>query len=90
MPLPLRAYAFQNALLMSFKFITILIHIQVCCAAGLAVMDEVERLRGSVTEVGDYLMGRIKALSEKHSIIGDVRGRYHILTLLILLILLTL
>ncbi|XP_008782610.2 alanine--glyoxylate aminotransferase 2 homolog 3, mitochondrial-like isoform X2 [Phoenix dactylifera] len=49
----------------------------VCTAAGLAVLRvlEKERLQDNAFVVGSYLKDRLKALQEKHEIIGDVRGR---------------
>ena len=48
----------------------------VACAAGLAVLDvlEEEHLQNNALEVGRYLIARLEALKEKHSLIGDVRG----------------
>ncbi|KAJ6842624.1 alanine--glyoxylate aminotransferase 2-like protein 3, mitochondrial-like [Iris pallida] len=49
----------------------------VCTAGGLAVLRvlEKERLQENAFLVGSYLKDRLKALQEKHDIIGDVRGR---------------
>ncbi|TGW05931.1 aminotransferase class III-fold pyridoxal phosphate-dependent enzyme, partial [Mesorhizobium sp. M2D.F.Ca.ET.145.01.1.1] len=49
----------------------------VSCAAGLAVLDVIERdgLRRNALEIGDYLMARFKALQARYEIIGDVRGQ---------------
>ena len=48
----------------------------VSCAAANAVMDviETENLQAKAKETGDYMRAGLKKLSEKHSIIGDVRG----------------
>jgi 4-aminobutyrate aminotransferase-like enzyme/Ser/Thr protein kinase RdoA (MazF antagonist) len=48
----------------------------VACAAGLAVLDvlEEEHLQANALQVGRYLAARLKALQEKHALIGDVRG----------------
>lgn len=48
----------------------------VACAAGLAVLDvlEEEHLQENALRVGRYLVARLKALQEKHALIGDVRG----------------
>jgi 4-aminobutyrate aminotransferase-like enzyme len=48
----------------------------VSCAIGLAVLDviEQEHLQANALDVGNYLMGRLSALAEKHPLIGDVRG----------------
>ncbi|SHL05664.1 Adenosylmethionine-8-amino-7-oxononanoate aminotransferase [Roseovarius marisflavi] len=46
------------------------------CAAGLAVIDEIERL-GLVKNsalMGDKLVTRLRGLMDRHAIIGDVRG----------------
>ncbi|QPC90579.1 aminotransferase class III-fold pyridoxal phosphate-dependent enzyme [Mesorhizobium sp. INR15] len=49
----------------------------VSCAAGLAVLDVIERdgLRRNATEIGDYLIARVKDLQARYEIIGDVRGQ---------------
>src|SRR5262249_6361 len=46
-------------------------------AAILAVIDTVEDedLVGHSRQMGDYFMGELKKLKEKHKIIADVRGR---------------
>jgi 4-aminobutyrate aminotransferase-like enzyme/Ser/Thr protein kinase RdoA (MazF antagonist) len=48
----------------------------VACAAGLAVLDvlEEEHLQDNALGVGRYLFARLKALQERHPLIGDVRG----------------
>jgi 4-aminobutyrate aminotransferase-like enzyme/Ser/Thr protein kinase RdoA (MazF antagonist) len=48
----------------------------VACAAGLAVLDllEEEHLQENALRVGSYLVSRLKALQERHALIGDVRG----------------
>lgn len=47
-----------------------------CTAGGLAVLKvlEKERLQENAFAVGSYLKDRLRALKEKHDIIGDVRG----------------
>jgi 4-aminobutyrate aminotransferase-like enzyme len=49
----------------------------VSCAAGLAVLDVLERdnLQASAEEVGAYIRHGLERLQQKHEIIGDVRGR---------------
>ena len=48
----------------------------VCCAAALATLDLVEGgLMANAALMGDRLLARAAALMEKHSCIGDVRGR---------------
>jgi 4-aminobutyrate aminotransferase-like enzyme/Ser/Thr protein kinase RdoA (MazF antagonist) len=49
----------------------------VACAAGLAVLDvlEEEDLMRHAAEVGAHLQARLRTLSERHQLIGDVRGR---------------
>jgi 4-aminobutyrate aminotransferase-like enzyme/Ser/Thr protein kinase RdoA (MazF antagonist) len=49
----------------------------VSCAAGLAVLDVLERdnLQANAEKVGTYIKHGLKALQQKHDIIGDVRGR---------------
>lgn len=46
------------------------------CAAGLAVIDEIERqdLVGNAARMGTLLQGRLHGLMQRHAIIGDVRG----------------
>jgi 4-aminobutyrate aminotransferase-like enzyme len=49
----------------------------VACAAGMALLDELER-RGLVNksgELGDYFRRHLRKLAEKQSLIGDVRGK---------------
>ena len=47
------------------------------CAAGLAVIDEIERenLTENSTLMGDKLAKHLRSLMHKYSIIGDVRGK---------------
>ncbi len=49
----------------------------VCASAGLAVLDTIasEGLTENAAEVGTYLQALLMGLSEKHAMIGDVRGR---------------
>jgi 4-aminobutyrate aminotransferase len=48
----------------------------VCCAAALATLDLVEGgLMANAAAMGERLLGRARALMEKHACIGDVRGR---------------
>jgi taurine-pyruvate aminotransferase len=46
-------------------------------AAALANMEiiEQENLLDNVNKMGDYLMGRLNELMDKHEIIGEVRGK---------------
>jgi 4-aminobutyrate aminotransferase-like enzyme/Ser/Thr protein kinase RdoA (MazF antagonist) len=48
----------------------------VACAAGLAVLDVLERekLRENADRVGAYLRSGLESLAERHPSIGDVRG----------------
>jgi 4-aminobutyrate aminotransferase-like enzyme/Ser/Thr protein kinase RdoA (MazF antagonist) len=48
----------------------------VSCAAGLAVLDVIERegLQEQAEQVGAYLLKELKRLGERHVLIGDVRG----------------
>jgi 4-aminobutyrate aminotransferase-like enzyme len=48
----------------------------VSCAAGLAVLDVVqeEDLQTRARVVGEHLLARLRALAERHGLIGDVRG----------------
>ncbi|GAC1616624.1 MAG: aminotransferase class III-fold pyridoxal phosphate-dependent enzyme [Ktedonobacteraceae bacterium] len=49
----------------------------VSCAIGLAVLDVIaeEQLQTNALRVGKHLMDELRGLMEKHSLIGDVRGR---------------
>jgi ethanolamine-phosphate phospho-lyase len=49
----------------------------VSCAVGLAVLDviEEERLRENAAKVGAHFVDRLRGLADRHSWIGDVRGR---------------
>src|SRR5262245_51168377 len=48
----------------------------VSCAVGTAVLDviEGEELQRHALNVGGFLMGGLRELQRKHSLIGDVRG----------------
>ena len=48
----------------------------VSCAIGLAVLDVVrdERLQANALEVGTFLRDGLRALMDRHPLIGDVRG----------------
>jgi 4-aminobutyrate aminotransferase-like enzyme len=48
----------------------------VSCAVGLAVLEVVqeEKLQAHALVVGDHLLRGLRALKERHKIIGDVRG----------------
>ncbi|MDF2235067.1 aspartate aminotransferase family protein [Albimonas sp. CAU 1670] len=47
------------------------------CAAGLAVVEEIERqeLCANAERMGEALMARLHGLMQKHELIGDVRGK---------------
>jgi 4-aminobutyrate aminotransferase-like enzyme len=49
----------------------------VACAAGMALLDEIERrdLVNKSSELGDYFRHHLHKLAEKQSLIGDVRGK---------------
>jgi len=49
----------------------------VSCAAGLAVLDVMERedLQANATSVGRYLSSGLGDLASRHMAVGDVRGR---------------
>ncbi len=49
----------------------------VSCAVGLAVLDvlDEQHLLENARVQGDYLLGRFRALADRHAAIGDVRGR---------------
>jgi len=48
----------------------------VACAVGLAVLDvvEEERLQSHARKVGDHLLAALRALPDRHPLVGDVRG----------------
>ena len=48
----------------------------VSCAAGLAVLDVIERdkLRENALDVGNYLLAGFRDMQKRYDIIGDVRG----------------
>lgn len=48
----------------------------VSCAAGLAVLDVIERdgLRRNAAEIGAYLVARFSRMQARYDVIGDVRG----------------
>jgi 4-aminobutyrate aminotransferase-like enzyme len=48
----------------------------VSCAVGLAVLDVVqeERLQEHAREVGETLLGALRAIAGRHALVGDVRG----------------
>ncbi|RWK43679.1 aminotransferase class III-fold pyridoxal phosphate-dependent enzyme [Mesorhizobium sp.] len=48
----------------------------VACAAGMAVLDVIERenLIDRSAVIGDYLRQELRRLAERHAIIGDIRG----------------
>jgi 4-aminobutyrate aminotransferase-like enzyme len=48
----------------------------VSCAAGLAVLEVLERegLQANALEVGGYVTRGLRALAERYTLIGDVRG----------------
>ncbi|KAK9272700.1 hypothetical protein L1049_003077 [Liquidambar formosana] len=49
----------------------------VCSSGGLAVLRvlDKEKRQEHCADVGSHLIGRLRALQERHEIIGDVRGR---------------
>jgi 4-aminobutyrate aminotransferase-like enzyme len=49
----------------------------VSCAIGSTVLDVVrdEELQANALNVGEYLLGRLSSLKDKHELVGDVRGR---------------
>src|SRR6185437_8175761 len=49
----------------------------VSCEVGLAVLDEIESrgLQRHAAEVGAYFLTSLQGLMDRHSLIGDVRGR---------------
>lgn len=49
----------------------------VSCAAGMAVLDQIERfdLVNRGVEVGDYFRAQLRELAQRQPLIGDVRGK---------------
>ncbi len=49
----------------------------VSCEVGLAVLDVIEQeaLQSRARRVGEYLTRGLRALAERHALVGDVRGR---------------
>jgi 4-aminobutyrate aminotransferase len=48
----------------------------VCCAAALETIALLEEeLIENAARVGDFLLGRLDKLKQKHALIGDVRGK---------------
>lgn len=49
----------------------------VSCAAGLAVLDVIERdgLLANAAEIGAYLVARFREMQARYEVIGDVRGQ---------------
>ncbi|MDQ2918618.1 MAG: aminotransferase class III-fold pyridoxal phosphate-dependent enzyme [Verrucomicrobiota bacterium] len=49
----------------------------VVCAQGMAVLDIIDRekLQENSLNIGNHLLGGLNRLKDKHSIIGDVRGK---------------
>jgi 4-aminobutyrate aminotransferase len=48
----------------------------VSCAASLATLELLQNgLMANAAEVGEYLMGKLRTLADRHRLIGDVRGR---------------
>ncbi|MGP6088395.1 aminotransferase family protein [Antarctobacter jejuensis] len=47
------------------------------CAAGLAVLEEIDRLDlcANAAAMGEKLLARLQGLMQRHEIIGDVRGK---------------
>src|ERR1017187_10034413 len=47
-----------------------------CCAAALATLDLVERQYcANAAKVGDYFMKKLRVLAQKHSVVGEIRGK---------------
>ena len=48
----------------------------VACAAALATIEVIEKenLIENARDLGDYALGRMQVMKQKHAIIGDVRG----------------
>ena len=49
----------------------------VVCAQGMAVLDVIDRekLQENSLNMGNYLLGGLSRLKDKHNLIGDVRGK---------------
>lgn len=78
---PLGAVVTTRAIAESFdngmEFFTTFGGNPVSCACGLAVLDviEQENLQQRARKLGEHFLEGLRALQEKHEIIGDVRGR---------------
>jgi 4-aminobutyrate aminotransferase len=47
-----------------------------CCAAALATLEIVEKeLCANAARIGAYFMVKLRALADRHSVIGEVRGK---------------
>jgi 4-aminobutyrate aminotransferase len=47
-----------------------------CCAAALATLDLVEhQYTANAARVGEHFMKKLRALAQRHEVIGEVRGR---------------
>jgi 4-aminobutyrate aminotransferase-like enzyme/Ser/Thr protein kinase RdoA (MazF antagonist) len=66
----------MEAFLKEYSFFSTFGGNNVSCAAGLAVLDVIERegLIENSRVVGDYFKASLKGLMAKHDLIGDVRG----------------
>ena len=65
-----------NAFRKAFRYFNTFGGNPVSCAAGMAVLDvlERERLQDNAREVGAYALDGLRRLAAKHEIIGNVRG----------------
>ncbi len=77
---PLGAVVTSEAIAASFdngmEFFSTFGGSSVSCAVGVAVLDVVrdEALQTHARTVGGHLLGRLSALTDRHDIVGDVRG----------------
>ena len=48
----------------------------VACAAALATIEVIEKehLLENARDLGDYALGRMQAMKQKHAVVGDIRG----------------
>ncbi len=48
----------------------------VCCAAALATLELVEKqYAANAAKVGEYFLGQLRGLAERHAVVGEVRGK---------------
>ena len=78
--MPLAACVTQRAYVETFakanKYFNTFAGIPVTTAAGLAMLEVIERdgLQANALAVGQYMTGKLRTLAERHATIGDIRG----------------